>query len=275
MDVLSVAFAVLFSLLYPLAIAFLVWKRRLSGEPLKPLLVAFLVAAVLFYVAYVRKIYVLFLQGGLLYAVDLLATGFIEEAAKLLVLLIPIVRSRLTSDNGVFYGLTVGFGFGAGEALLVLVSASIYIPAAITQLPVLCALRPLILESLLAAETPELLVWFIDLQILSLMLSMLLSVIASAPFIFSLPLISVYERAIAVLLHGALTSIVGWGLVRNQMAKFYLAAVGLHILVDFIVVLYLLGTLANVLVVEAAITLITAAVLLYIVKKVGRTAQQA
>ncbi|MBS7287935.1 MAG: hypothetical protein KIH01_04125 [Candidatus Freyarchaeota archaeon] len=274
MDGLGIAFAVLFSLLYPLAISLLVWKLRFSGEPLKPLLVAFLIAAVLFYVAYMRKVYVLFLQGWLLYAVDLLATGFIEEAAKLLVLLIPIVRGRMTSGNGVFYGLMVGFGFGAGEALLVLVSASLYISTAMTLLPVLYVLRPIILESLLVAEAPGFMVQLIDLQI-STLFSMLLSVTSFAPLIFSLPLIAVYERAIVVLLHGALTGIVGFGLARNQTAKFYLAAVGLHILVDLIAVLYQLGTLANVLMVEAALTFITAAILLYVVKKGGRPAQPA
>ena len=79
-------------------------------------------------------------------------------------------------------------------------------------------------------------------------------------------LLGVYERSIVVLLHGALTGIVGWGVARNATVKFYLLAVGLHILVDFFAVLYMLG-LANVTVVEVILTAITVPLFLYLLWK--------
>lgn len=286
MDGLSMAFAVLFSILYPLVVALLLRKWRFSGEPLKPVLVAFIAAAVMFYVAYLRKLYVLFLGGLALYGVDLLATGFIEEAAKLLVLLIPVVRTSITPSNGAFYGLSAGLGFGAGEALLVLVGASISISTLTYMVPLLWFARPFIHEAvqeaplvaLFFAETqeelllmlmaqltaPELLLLLVDLTIFSLAYSMM--ELYLTPQVFSLPVLAVYERAIAVLLHGSLTGLVGWGLARNQTAKFYLAAVGLHILVNFFAVLYHLNAL-DILTVEVVITVITVALFFYVAWK--------
>ncbi len=255
MDGLGFAFALAFSILYPLAISMLVWRWRLSSEPLKPVLLVFIVAAVMFYVAYVRKVYMLLFSGLTLYTVDLIATGFIEEAAKLLVLLIPTVRNRLTLENGTFYGLIAGFGFGAGEAVLVLSGAAFEIPVLIDLVVVLYFLKPLM---------TGLLIELIDFLVSYIAFSVLLA--ASGPTIFSLHLLAIYERGVVVLLHGALTGIVGWGLARRETVKFYLVAVGLHILVDFFAVLYALQV-AGALVVEAAVTVITVTTLLYIVLK--------
>ncbi len=262
MDGLGVIFALLFSLLYPLAISVMVWRWRLSGEPFKPVLVAFLAAAVMFYVAYLRKVYVLFLSGMLLYTVDLVATGFIEEAAKLSVLLIPTVKGRLTPGNGVFYGLIAGFGFGAGEAVLVLAESAIAIPDLMISAFSLYFIKSLLLEATGASA------WFIDLAILNLLLS-LASIVSSGPLILSIPLLGIYERAVVVLLHGTLTGIVGWGLARGEVTKFYLAAVGLHVLVDFFAVLYVLGVVGA-LTIELTITIITLIVLLCVITKGGR-----
>ncbi|MEM1718047.1 MAG: hypothetical protein QXX87_03625 [Candidatus Jordarchaeales archaeon] len=286
MDGLSMAFAVLFSILYPLVVVLLLRRWRFSGESLKPVLVAFIVAAVMFYVAYLRKLYVLFLGGLALYGVDLLATGFIEEAAKLLVLLIPLVRASITPSNGAFYGLSAGLGFGSGEALLVLAGTSLSISTLTYTVPLLWYARPFIQKAvqeasfiaLFFAETqeelmlmliaqftaPELLLQLVDLKILLITYSLV--GLCFTPQIFSLPALAVYERAVVVLLHGSLTGIVGWGLAKNQTAKFYLAAVGLHILVDLFAVLYQLNVL-DILTVEAVITVITLALLLYVARK--------
>nr|HDO80151.1 YhfC family intramembrane metalloprotease [Candidatus Bathyarchaeota archaeon] len=110
---------------------------------------------------------------------------------------------------------------------------------------------------------PEL-IWLIDFTLLYLAFNLALSL--SVPSVFGVSLLGVYERSIVVLLHGALTGIVGWGVARNATVKFYLLAVGLHILVDFFAVLYMLG-LANVTVVEVILTAITVPLFLYLLWK--------
>ncbi|MBS7247798.1 MAG: hypothetical protein QXN15_06445 [Candidatus Jordarchaeales archaeon] len=263
MDGLGVIFAVLFSLLYPLVASTLVWRWKLSGEPFKPVLVAFLAAAVMFYIAYLRKVYVFFLSGIPLYTVDLIATGFVEEAAKLLVLLTPAVKGRLTPSNGAFYGLVAGFGFGAGEALLVLANSALAIPSLMVYTIPLYFVKIIL---------PEIVVtWFFDFVILYYFLLPLLAIISSGPLVFSIPLLGIYERAVVVILHGTLTGIVGWGLAKGETLKFYLAAVGLHILIDFFAVLYALE-LVGVLTVEVIITAITVTSFLYVVMKGGQQA---
>ena len=99
------------SVLYPLVIWLLVKKMRYGQESYRYLLAAFILGAVIFYLAYLRKFYVALFSEIPLYAVDLVTTGFIEEAAKLLILVIPFIRRRMDESNGAFYGLVGRFGF--------------------------------------------------------------------------------------------------------------------------------------------------------------------
>ncbi|MHA1710476.1 MAG: hypothetical protein ACTSUS_00190 [Candidatus Freyarchaeota archaeon] len=258
-DGAGLGFALAFSILYPLCVCVLLWRWRFGWEPLKPLAVAFIVGLVMFYVAYLRKVYVLFLSGVGLYAVDLVATGFVEEAAKLLVLFIPVVKRRVSVETGLFYGMVAGLGFGAGEALIVLADAALAVPVLVNIWLLLYWLE----VSGALVSLPEL-IWLIDFTLLYLAFNLALSL--SVPSVFGVSLLGVYERSIVVLLHGALTGIVGWSVARNATVKFYLLAVGLHILVDFFAVLYMLG-LANVTVVEVILTAITVPLFLYLLWK--------
>lgn len=259
MDGIGVVVAVAFSVVYPLVIWFLVKKFRFAQEPYRPLFAAFLLGAVVFYLAYLRKIYVFFLGGMALYGVDLIATGFIEEAVKLLVLIIPFIRTKIGEGNGAFYGLVVGLGFGGGEAILVLGSA-----AASFSLLQLYLVIDLILLNTLAMTLMGVEGLLVGLLLLPQLISEIGS-LASAVFGLSLlgiPLVSLYERVMTVLFHAATAAIIGYGLVRGKTLKYFLIAVALHIILDAFAILYIVG-LIGILAIEIIIGVISLVVFAY------------
>ncbi|MHA1580674.1 MAG: hypothetical protein ACTSUQ_13750 [Candidatus Freyarchaeota archaeon] len=264
MDGVGVLVAVAFSLFYPLIIWFLVKRVRFGDESYRYLFAAFLLGAVMFYLAYLRKLYALFLGGVALYGVDLIATGFVEEAAKLLVLLIPFIRARLDERNGAFFGLVVGLGFGGGEAVLLLSTAAV--AYSLNQLFLLIDLLALSTIASMALSPMETL--FLGLYIVPQLLSEvseILSVVLG-PSLVGIPLISVYERAIVILFHATLAAIIGYGLVRGKTLKYYLTAVAVHIFLDVFAVLYAFGVL-GVMPVEAILTVISVALFVYVMLK--------
>lgn len=260
MDGIGVVLAVAFSVLYPLVIWFLVKRFRFAQEPYRPLFAAFFFGAVVFYLAYLRKIYVLFLGGAALYGVDLIATGFIEEAVKLLVLIIPLIRTKIDEGNGAFYGLVVGLGFGGGEAILVLGSAA----AGFFLNQLFLVIDLMLLDSLLTTALTGMEGLLISLLLLPQLISEI-STLASAVIelnLFGLPLISVYERTMTVLFHASTAAIIGYGLARGKTLKYYLIAVALHIVLDTFAILYLVG-LMSVLVIEIIIGVIALVLFVY------------
>jgi hypothetical protein len=259
-DGIGVVLAIAFSLLYPLVIWFLVRKFRFAEEPYRILFAAFLLGAVVFYLAYLRKIYILFLGGMALYGVDLIATGFIEEAVKLLVLIIPFIRTKIGEGNGAFYGLVVGLGFGGGEAILVLGSAAAYFFLNQLALTIDLILLDIFLTMTMTGIEGLLMGLLILPQLIS-EISILMSVVFG-PSLFGLPLISVYERMMAVLFHASTAAIIGYGLVRGKTLKYFLIAVFLHIILDTFAVLYAVG-LMSILATEIIIGIVALVVFVY------------
>lgn len=262
LDGLGVLFGVLLSVLYPLVILVSVKKLRFEQESYRYLLIAFFLGALLFYLAYIRKFYVALFSGVTLYGIDLIATGFIEEAAKLLVLIIPLIRSQMNENNGAFYGLAVGLGFGGGEALLIMVStaSSFYLN------PLIMIIDLMILNAMMALTPMEIFaIGYLILPQIIYEISVLLSVVSS-PNLFGIPLTAIYERLIAVLFHVSTATIIGYGLVRGKTLKYYLIAVSLHIFLDFFVILYILGII-GVLGVEIIITVISVTLFIYVLYK--------
>jgi len=261
LDGVGVLVAVAFSLLYPLVIWFLVKRVRFEDEPHRYLFAAFLLGAAVFYLAFLRKFYALFLGGVALYGVDLIATGFIEEAAKLLILLIPFIRARLDERNGAFYGLVVGLGFGGGEAVLML--SSVAAAYSLNQLFLLVDLLALSGIASMALSPLEVLLFglYVVPQLVS-EISALFSVVLGPNFV-GIPLVSVYERAIVILFHASLAAIIGYGLVRGETLKYYLIAVVIHIFLDVFAVLYAFGVI-GVMPVEAILTVISGALFVYV-----------
>jgi hypothetical protein len=263
LDGLGVIFGIAVSVIYPLVIWLLVKKMRYEQESYRYLFAAFILGAVVFYLAYIRKFYVALFSGAALYGIDIIATGFIEEAAKLLVLMIPLIRNRIDQNNGAFYGLVVGLGFGGGEALLVLasVASSFYI----NQLTLFLDLY--ILGTLATLPlTPEILiVGFLVVPQLIPEVSTLLSVVF-LPTLAGISLLALYERVVAVLFHASTAALIGYGLVRGKTLKFYLVAVVLHILLNSFVLLYAFGVI-GVLAVEALITVFAVALFVYVFYK--------
>lgn len=262
LDGLGVLFGVLLSVLYPLVILVLVKKLRFEKESYRYLLIAFFLGALLFYLAYIRKFYVALFSGAALYGIDLIATGFIEEAAKLLVLIIPLIRNQMNESNGAFYGLAVGLGFGGGEALLVMAST-----ASSFYLNQLTLLVDLMLFSTILNLTPmELFViGYLILPQIIYEISVLLSMFSS-PNLFGISIILIYERLITVLFHASTAVIIGYGLVRGKTLKYYLIAVILHIFLNFFVILYIWGVI-GILGVEIIITVISVTLFIYVLYK--------
>ena len=252
------------SVLYPLVIWLLVKKVRYAQESYRYLLAAFILGAAVFYLAYLRKFYVALFSGAALYGIDLVTTGFIEEAAKLLILMLPLIRNRIDERNGAFYGMVVGLGFGGGEALMVL--ASVASSFSLNQFTLLFDL--LILNNLLTLGLTQmeiLLVGFLILPQLIFEISTLLSVLF-LPTLLGIPLLAVYERLIAVLFHASTAAIIGYGLVRGKTLKFYLVAVILHILLNSFALLYTFGVI-GVVEVEGLITVFAVALFIYVMYK--------
>jgi len=270
-DGVGVLAAVAFSLLYPLIIWFLVKRVRFGDESYRYLFAAFLLGAAVFYLAYLRKLYALFLGGVALYGVDLIATGFVEEAAKLLVLLIPFIRARLDERNGAFFGLVVGLGFGGGEAVLMLSMAAV--AYSLNQLFLLIDLLALSTIASMALSPMETL--FLGLYIVPQLLSEVNAIfsVVLGPSLVGIPLISVYERAIVILFHASLAAIIGYGLVRGKTLKYYLTVVAVHIFLDVFAVLYAFGVL-GVMPVEAILTVISVALFVYVMLKKVLPAEQ-
>ncbi|WXG42293.1 MAG: YhfC family glutamic-type intramembrane protease [Candidatus Freyarchaeum deiterrae] len=264
MDGLGVIFATVFSVLYPLIIWLLIKKVRFEREPYRYLLAAFILGAAVFYLAYLRKLYVLFFSGLALYSVDLVATGFIEEAAKLLILVIPFIRRRMDERNGAFYGLVVGLGFGGGEAILLLASAAAsYSSNQLGLLLDLTALNSLAMQPL--TQMQSLLVGIFVLPQLISETNALLSLIFGFNLLGISP-IAIYERIFTILFHASTATLIGYGLVRGKTLKYYMAAVALHIFLDFFAILYLLG-FTELIVTETIITAISLPLFVYVLYK--------
>jgi uncharacterized membrane protein YhfC len=264
LDGLGVLFAISLSVLYPLVIWLLVKKVRYGQESYRYLFTAFLLGAAIFYLAYLRKFYILFFSGIPLYAVDLVATGFIEEAAKLLILVIPFIRNRMDERNGAFYGLVVGLGFGGGEAILVLAAAAAQFY--LNQFALLLDIMTLNYLATLPLTPMDLLI--VNLLVLPSLISEI-NALLSVVFGFNLMGLSpvaVYERMIAILFHASTATLIGYGLVKGETLKYYLVAVILHILLNSFAMLYFLGVI-GILVVEAAITAISLALFVYLLYK--------
>ena len=259
MDGIGSVIAIAFSLLYPLVIWFLVKKVRFEEESYRYLFAAFLFGAVVFYLAAIRKFYALFLTGYALIGVDLFATGFIEEAVKLLVLILPFIRVRLDEKNGAFYGLVVGLGFGGGEAIALLApaAANFYI----NQIFYFIYLIQLYSIAIMPLTQIEILL--VSLFVLPELLSSIsiLSFAVFGPSLMGLSLISVFERMFVVLFHASTAAIIGYGLVRGKTLRFYLIAVILHIFINTFAVLYAIGIIG---IIEVEVLLSVFALVLFV-----------
>lgn len=262
MDGIGVIIAIAFSLLYPLIIWLLLKKVRFEQESYRYLFAAFLLGAVVFYLAYLRKFYVLFISGYALWGVDLLGTGFIEEAVKLLVLIIPFIKVRLDERNGAFYGLAVGLGFGAGEAVFLLApaAANFYI----NQILFFVYLSQINIIATMALTPLE--VILVNLFVLPDLLSVInsLSFAVFTPSLIGLSLIAVFERMFAVLFHASSAAIIGYGLVRGKTLKFYLIAVILHITFNLFAFIYAVG-LIGIIEVEILLAVFAIALFVYVI----------
>nr|MDO8081385.1 YhfC family glutamic-type intramembrane protease [Candidatus Freyarchaeota archaeon] len=264
MDGLGVIFGVALSVLYPLIIWLLVKKVRYEQESYRYLFAAFILGAAVFYLAYMRKFYVALFSGAALYGIDLVTTGFIEEVAKLLILMIPLIRNRIDEKNGAFYGLVVGLGFGGGEAIMVLatVATSFYL----NQITLIFDL--MIFNTLLTLGLTQMEILIVGFLVLPQLISEILTLLSVVflPTLAGIPLLAVYERLIAVLFHASSAAIIGYGLVRGKTLKYYLAAVILHILLNSFALLYTFGVI-DVLAVEAIITVFAVALFVYVMYK--------
>ncbi len=264
LDGIGVVVAIAFSLLYPLVIWLLVKKFRYAQDSSRYLFAAFLLGAAVFYLAYLRKFYIMFLSGIALYGVDLVATGFIEEAVKLLILILPFIRNRLDERNGAFYGLVVGLGFGGGEAILML--SSVAASYSLIQTFLIIDLIALTSIGTLALSPIETLLF--NLYIIPPLISEINTFfsVVLAPSFMGLSLGSIYERMMAILFHASTAAIIGYGLVRGKTLKYYLVAVVLHIFLNTFAILYIFGILGAI-AFEAIFTVIVLALFVYILYK--------
>ncbi|WXG42288.1 MAG: PrsW family glutamic-type intramembrane protease [Candidatus Freyarchaeum deiterrae] len=234
-------------ILVPLAIWLLMKKLRFEQEPYRYLLAAFILGYVVILLALIgetgsnRLFARVPLYGYVLY---LLPIGFIEEAAKLLVLLIPFIRRRMNERNGAFYGMVVGLGFAGGEDLTYLMSFVLsYYPIISSLLYDLTFLNVLVT----LPQTPQTLL--LNLYYLPGLISNISSLLTElslfylGPSLLGLPLIGIFGRAPALLFHASSAAIIGYGLVRGKTLKYYLAAVLLHILFDSTQVLTHFGSI--------------------------------
>lgn len=267
MSSIGILLGILIGLFYPLGIALLFKTYKFKDKIWKNFIIAFILGILFFFIGLIRKIYANFIPTPDLYWVDLFITGFVEEGMKLVAIFIILKKMDADVNNGTYYGLIVGLGFGAGEMLYILPSIAAAVPA---------------FENAIISNT----IWYIILPTPPLSYIFLYNIyyyfasiilMISTPNIFGLSLLAIYERLVTVLFHTASAILIGYGFsaerptinlkafVLKPSIIYYLIAVGLHICLNLFAVLYYLGFL-TIFIVEIVISLIALPLFIIIIK---------
>ncbi|MHA1384635.1 MAG: hypothetical protein ACTSR3_12850 [Candidatus Helarchaeota archaeon] len=242
---IGIILSILISFIYPLAIGIVFKFVKFDDKIWKYFLIAFILGILFFFIGIIRKVYLYVLSGPILYWIDLVITGFVEELMKFIAIFIMIKKLSNDVQEGPYYGLLVGLGFSAGEMLYILPS----IPALVS------AYENAVISNILFLimfPNPPLsdLLWYNILVYSNVWFAFI-----STPNLFGLSLIALYERFIVVLFHTSTAIIIGHGFRAESPSLnisgieltpktiYYLMAVALHIFLDLFPVLFQLGIL--------------------------------
>ncbi|MFX0138780.1 MAG: PrsW family glutamic-type intramembrane protease [Candidatus Hodarchaeota archaeon] len=255
---IGILLGILISLLYPLGIAIIFKILKFEDKFWKFFLIAFLLGALFFYIGLIRVIFTSLAPLPALYWVNLIVGAFIEECMKLLVIFLLLRKINPNEENGKYFGLIVGLGFGAGEMLNFIPA----VPAAIINT------QNAIVGSFIWLQifhgTPLEALYSFNI----LYYSYILVLYTSSINLFGIPLLALYERFIVVLFHSATAIIIGYSfevdhptldlkkITLTPIIIYYLLMSGLHIFLNLWAILFHLGVL-SIVVIELIITAIS------------------